>query len=262
MKALRDAGAQPIVATRTGGGRDEVAFDFCDKQSWQPALTGVTRVFLLRPPQIADIDHTLGPFITAARAQGVQHIVFLSVAGAEKLRFLPHAAVERHLTKTTGWTILRPGFFAQNIETAYGDDIRTRDRIYIPAGDGKSAFVDVRDIGKVAADCLLRPELHHDVSYELTGPVAATFAQVAQHLSLVLGRKIRYEPASVIGYFSRLHSNGEPMSKALIQTALHVGLRFGQAAAVSPDLSRLIAERPRDVFEYIDDCRDVWQKRN
>lgn len=87
-------------------------FDFLDRSGWSDHLAGVRSVFLLRPPAIADIARTLAPFVAAARASGVDHIVFLSVAGADRLRFLPHAAVERALLAgPRDWTILRPVFF-------------------------------------------------------------------------------------------------------------------------------------------------------
>lgn len=124
VQALRDTGRAPIIASRDGSRVDEVQFNFLDRASWDLALSGVTRLFLLRPPQITDIDNTLGPFVRIARSMGVEHIVFLSVAGAEDFPLLPHAKVERYLAETSGWTILRPGFFAQNMETAYTEDIR------------------------------------------------------------------------------------------------------------------------------------------
>ena len=234
VQALRDTGRAPIIASRDGSRVDEVHFDFRDSASWEPALSGVTRLFLLRPPQITNIDNTLGPFVRAARSIGVEHIVFSSVAGAENFPILPHAKIECYLAETTGWTILRPGFFAQNIETAYAENIRLEGRIHVPASKGRVAFVDDRDIGRAAANCLLRPDQHRDRTFELTGPVAVTFTQVAEYLSLLLDREISYEPASVFGYLRHLRANGQPWGKAAVQTTLHVGIRFGQAAGVAP----------------------------
>ena len=259
VQALRNAGTAPLIASRHGSGVDEVRFDFLDRASWKFALSKVSRLFLLRPPQISDIDNTLGPFVRVARAMGIEHIVFLSVADAENLPFLPHAKVERTLIEASGWTILRPGFFAQNMETAYAEDIRSDDRIYVPAGKGRVAFVDTRDIGQAAAGCLLQPDLHCDTAYELTGPVAVTFTQVADYLSFLLDREISYEPASIIGYLAHLRSRDEPWSKAVVQTALHVGLRCGQAAGIAPDLARLISKKPRSVFDYLDDRQAKWR---
>lgn len=123
----------------------------------------------------------------------------------------------------------------------------------MPAGKGRLAFVDARDIGQAAAGCLLRPDLHYGTAYELTGPVAVTFTEVADYLSFLLDRENSYEPASIIGYLAHLRSQGEPWSKAVVQTALHVGLRFDKAADIASDLARLIANKTRSIFDYLDD---------
>lgn len=54
--------------------------DFQRRATWAPSLDGVEHLFLMRPPAIADVGHTLNPFIDTARSLGVQHVVFLSAA--------------------------------------------------------------------------------------------------------------------------------------------------------------------------------------
>ncbi|MEP6781265.1 MAG: NAD(P)H-binding protein [Gemmatimonadaceae bacterium] len=91
---------------------ESVRFDFEDRATWPAALAGCDAVFLLRPPPISDMDATLNPFVDAAFAAGVAHIVFLSVLGADTKRWVPHRKVELHLSASgTAWTVLRPGFF-------------------------------------------------------------------------------------------------------------------------------------------------------
>jgi uncharacterized protein YbjT (DUF2867 family) len=65
--------------------------------------------------------------------------------GAEPKRWASHHAVEQHLLRSgVSYTLLRPGFFAQNLGDAYRHDIRERSEIVVPAGRGRVAFVDVR----------------------------------------------------------------------------------------------------------------------
>ncbi|MBL8741120.1 MAG: NAD(P)H-binding protein [Myxococcales bacterium] len=109
--------------------------DFLDRETWPAALDGVEHMFLMRPPAIADVTSTLVPFVDEARARGVDHVVFLSVAGAGKNRVVPHRKVEDHLrARGAHHTNLRPGFFAQNLQSSYRDDIIQDGRIYVPAG--------------------------------------------------------------------------------------------------------------------------------
>jgi uncharacterized protein YbjT (DUF2867 family) len=190
----------------------------------------------------------------------VQHIVFLSVAGAETNRLVPHHAVEQALARSGGWTVLRPGFFAQNFGDAYRRDIVEDGRVYVPAGRGRVAFVDVRDLGDLAARILEAPSAHEQRGYTLTGGEAIDFASAASWLSEALGRRVRYEPASIVGYVRHLRGRGMPWAQIGVQTVLHAGLRFGQAERVDPTLARLLGRAPRTVREYVQDHRDLWTR--
>lgn len=237
-----------------------VRLDFRAPDSWPDAIGGARHLFLVRPPAIADVKRTLLPFIDCARERGVDHIVFLSVAGAEKNKVVPHRTVEDHLRATgVHHTNLRPGFFAQNLGTAYQPDIVEEDRIYVPAGRRQPVnWIDVRDIADVAALIFANPARHRGVSYTLTGPGPVSWQQVTDTLSSVLGRPIRYEPASVPGYVRHLARRGLPRGAILVQTILHVLLRFGQGATFDPALERLLGRRPRTVHEYIEDHAELW----
>lgn len=129
--------------------------DFMDATTWEPALEGVDKIFLLRPPAISDVRSYLFPFIDVAVARGIKQIVFLSLQGVQFNPLTPHHEVEKYLRrKKAPYTFIRPNFFMQNLTTFYCDDIRERDEIFLPAGRGKTAFVDVRDIGAVVAEAL------------------------------------------------------------------------------------------------------------
>ncbi|SCL51400.1 SDR family oxidoreductase [Micromonospora chersina] len=234
--------------------------DLLDPRTFDAALRGAGGLFLLRPPQIARVGPTLNALVDAAARHGVGHVVFASVTGADRNRLVPHHRVETHL-RAAGlpYTILRPGFFAQNLADAYGRDIREDDRIYLPAGSGRAAFVDTRDLGDVAATVFADPVAHGGAAYALTGPQALDFDEVAALLTEVLGRPVRYQAASVGGYLRHLRRRGTPLTQALVQAVLHTGLRRGQAERVDPTLPRLLGRPPRTLRQYVQDHRDRWR---
>jgi uncharacterized protein YbjT (DUF2867 family) len=88
----------------------------------------------------------------------------------------------------------------QNFINFFGQTIKTQNAIYLPAGDGKVSFVDVRDIAAVATEILLaksngnkgRLQQHEYKKYDITGNYALTYSQAAEILSNVLGRRISY----------------------------------------------------------------------
>ncbi len=268
VRALLASGQTPRMAVRRPQsvehdlpeGAELAAFDYLDPTTWSEAVRGCRGVFLLRPPPISNTRETLVPFIDAARAQNASQIVFLSVQGAGENSIVPHHAVEQHLFKIGGdFTILRPGFFAQNLSDAYRRDIQEDDRIYVPAGKGRAAFIDVKDLAEVAALIFQMPDAHRGQAYTLTGPAAVSFSEVATVLSDALGRPIRYVPASVVGYIHHLRKRKLPWAQALVQSVLHVGLRFGQAEKVDPTLEKLLGHPSTPIESMVSAHLDLWR---
>lgn len=256
---LRVADRDPKKAASLFPAHEAVALDFTAPDTWRAALEGCDQVFLLRPPPIGDMDATLKPFIDAAYAAQVRHIVFLSVAGADRMKWVPHRKVELHLEALgQGYTLLRPGFFAQNLADAYRRDIVEDGRLYVPAAGGRVAFLDVRDVGDVAAEIFSDPASNRGSALTLTGPEAIDFHQVAAILTQALGRPIRYDAASIAGYALHLRRRGLPAMQILVQTILHVGLRRGDAERVEPTIERLLGRPASALGDYVQRALSTW----
>lgn len=272
-RALIEALARRKVQVRAAGNPERLRdiprpdiesaqLDFWNPGTFRAALTGCDSVFLMRPPAISQVRRTLLPFLEVASSVGVRHVVFLSVQGADRNPFIPHHAVEQFLKNgPMGVTLLRPGFFAQNLGDAYRRDIVEDARLYVPAGAGRAAFVDTRDVAEVAAMCLADPASHRSRAYVLTGAEAVSFGEAAELLTRVLGRSIRYEPASVMGYARHLRRRKAPWSQVAVLCTLHVGLRLGQASQIDPTLERLLGAQCRSLLDYIQDHAELWRPK-
>jgi Sodium:sulfate symporter transmembrane region len=141
-----------------------------DTGAWQ---TPVFFAVLVGMAAQLDTYGVIGWIGVAAGRHGVRHVVFLSVLGVN--RALPHWRVEQDLRATTmAWTFLRPSFFAQNLETAYREAIRDHDAIRVPAGRGRTSFVDTRDVAAVAALVLGDPASHAGRTTRSPGPLPST----------------------------------------------------------------------------------------
>lgn len=256
---VRAAVRNDAAAARLPPGAEAVRLDLEDSATFEAALAGVRGLFLMRPPLIVRVKSTLNRFLDAAEAAGVGHCVFLSVAGAETNKMVPHHGTEKRLMEgSTPWTILRPGFFAQNLTGPYREDIR-EGRIVLPAGNGEVAFVDAKDLGAVAAAVLREPLAHAGQAYHLTGPQAVTFDQVAAMLTEALGRPVVYEAASIPGYWRHVRRRGVSRVQAAVYTVLHVGLRKGQGAAVDPTIAQLLGRPARAMPQFIADNLSAWR---
>jgi uncharacterized protein YbjT (DUF2867 family) len=243
------------------GPRVEVAcLDYERPETFAGAVAGCRALFLTRPPSVARVESTLLPFLDVALAEGVEHVVFLSVAGAATHALVPHHAVERYLAaRAPSFTLLRPGFFSQNLGLAYREDI-VEGRLVLAAGRERVAFVDVRDVAELAAAILAAPSRHRGSAYTCTGKEALSFEEAALLLSEVLERPVRFEAASIAGYVRHLHLRGMALPQIAVQTLLHVGLRLGGEAAIDPTLERLLGRPPRGLASYIRESASLWSQ--
>jgi len=226
-----------------------VAFDFENPETFSAALADVDRVFLMRPPQMSDAA-AMRPFIEAMRKTGVQHVVFMSVQGAGTNPFVPHHGIETLLKKSgLGWTFLRPSFFMQNLSTTHGADIRERDEIYVPAGRGRTNFIDAADVAEAAAVCLTTPG-HDGKAYEITGSEAHTYEQIAGILSAACGRTITYSRPSAKQFKAHMKAAGHPDEFVSVMSSIYALARFGMAAGTTDEFEKLVGGRPTTVAEW------------
>jgi uncharacterized protein YbjT (DUF2867 family) len=259
LVSLLRAAALPVIATATRPQPDARRLDFEDPSTFAPALEGVGRVFLMRPPQISDTRRYLRPFIRAMEAAGVEHVALLSLMGVNPA--MPHWRVEQDLRASSlAWTFLRPSFFAQNLGAAYRADIRDRDRLRLASGLGRTSFIDTRDVAAVAAKVLADPGPHRAQAYTLTGPEALDYRRVAAMLSAALGRAITYQPVGLLDYRRDLVAEGLPSAFVNVQLLINVVARLGLAARVDDTLPRLLGRPALTLRQYIDDHRELWRK--
>jgi hypothetical protein len=87
--------------------------------------------------------------------------------------------------------IVRPNLFQQNVTESTIPSIDGNGQFYLDAGPARISMVDTRDVAAVAAVALTGPG-HAGVTYDVTGPEALSYHDVAAKLTPVLAREIRY----------------------------------------------------------------------
>lgn len=252
-KATVHAAVLPGRGKNTPDGAGAVMLDFQDPTTFAGALEGVERVFLLRPPQMSDAK-AMRPFIDAMREARINQVVFLSVQGAGSNPFVPHHGIEQYLKKSgLNWTFLRPSFFMQNLSTTHRADICQRDEVYVPAGNGRTNFIDVADIGEAAAEVLTTPG-HDHKAYELTGSQDLTYTEVAETLSKAYDRRITYPRPSSKQFKARMKDAGHDDEFISVMGWIYTIAKFGMAGGTTDELEKLVGHKPTTLAE--------WAKRN
>ena len=235
-----------------------IPFDFKNPATYAPAMDGIKKLFLMRPPDVADVKTYVRPVIQAAHAAGVEQVVFLSLLGVENNPIVPHYTIEKDLMASgMAWTFLRASFFMQNLNTTHRMEIRDENSLIMPAGHGKTSFIDGRDIATVGAMALTESG-HENKAYALTGSEALDYFSVAAILTEVLGRKITYCNSSVITFARHMKALGQPWAYVLVTSALYSTARFGMAAKITNEIEELLGRPPIQLRQYIEDYRMAW----
>jgi uncharacterized protein YbjT (DUF2867 family) len=171
-----------------------VVGDMAHPDSLTDALRGVERAMLISSSDPTMLE-TQSSFIDAARRAGVKHVVKLSGIIPEldsPFRFARmHAEIEQRLEASgVAYTHLRAGEFMPSYFRQV-PSIVARGILALPMADARIASIDIGDIAEVAI-AVLTTSGHEGKTYPLTGPESLTMAEVAEKLSAVVGKSIRY----------------------------------------------------------------------
>ncbi len=247
-------GEQVKAASRSGqafGAAEGVVFDFADPTTFDAAFDGVDRAYVMLPGGYVESKALLKPVIQAAAERNVK-VVFQSVLGVDADDSIPYRQVEIALENSgVPYVILRPNWFADNFHTYWKAGI-DQGVIGVPAGEGKSSFIDVRDIASSAAAALTTNRFDNQ-AFNLTGPEALSYAQAAQKISEALGKPVAYQAMEEGAFCDLLKSVGVPADYAEFLTSIFYPVREGWTAGVSDAVVTLTGKAPRSLDEYIAD---------
>ncbi len=252
------APARPAWDASPGAGNGS-ALDLDAPGTWPPALTGVSRLFLPRMPVDLDVESGLAPFLRHAVSAGVRHVVYCSTAGVRA--GMPDRRIEQAVDDCgLPRVFLRPAVFYQELFGRYRADISQHGRLRMPIGRGRLAMVDARDVATAAARLLVDPFPEATAAHTLTGPDSLTGAEMAEELSLQLGRALVFEPVSFSQYRRELVATGQPLSQVYAQLLLNASSRLALSGRSDPDLRRLLGRPPYSFADFVRDHREHWRR--
>lgn len=237
-----------------------VPFDFLRSETYEHAFRGIKRLFLVRPPALSNVQRDIAPAVQTAISYGVEHIVFLSLQGVEKNRVVPHHKIEQLILESgVRYTFLRASFFMQNLSAIQqAAEIREKNEIVLPVGRAKTSFIDVRDIAAAAVSALTEDH-HMNKKYTLTGGESLDYYEVANKLSGVLNRPIRYTHPSVFQFIARQLRAGQKLDYTLVVAALYTITRFGNASEITHDVEKILGRSPISFDQFAHDYQACWQ---
>lgn len=263
---VRAASRSPL-ANRAG--IETVRFDWTDDTTYDAAVVGVNAMYLVAGPipQAAHADYVRALLHDAGR-KGAERVVLLSPYGVDKAP--PENSLRRIelAVESSGipWTIVRPGAFMQNFSEglrwreALVENIRERDAIEAPGGDGVVSYVSTEDVAAIVAIALTE-DGHAGRSYAPFGPEPLTLSQVADHISWVTGRRIRYIETDRTPIRDALIAAGAPPETAEHNSQLYVrAFSTGMLGVLTDDVLAVTGRPPVSFAEFAVGAAAAWRR--
>ena len=185
---VRDAARAPSLP----GAEVAVAAGYGDGEGMRRALEGVDTLLLVSAAEHPDRISLHRTAVDAAKAAGVERVVYTSFVGAAPdstfILGRDHFHTEEHIRAAgLGYTFLRDSIYLDYVPFFASPEGVIRG----PAGDGRVGAVAREDVADAAVAVLLDAQ-HEGRAYEVTGREAYTLAEAAAILTRTSGREVRY----------------------------------------------------------------------
>jgi uncharacterized protein YbjT (DUF2867 family) len=246
---------------------EPIQIDYYKPETLREALKDVDRVFIVTPFQ-SDLVELSSNLLKAIKdTRKIKHIVKLSVLRGEDpdhgiIANTLHRRAEK-MIEVSGipYTFLCPTFFMQSFATFFPQKIKEQGTFYLPAGDGKVSFVDVRDIAAIAVEALTNNNdgRHNGKAYNITGPEAISFGQAARILSEQVGKKISYVSISEDVARKGMKEIGWNEWRINFLIELYNIIKQGYLEEISTPVEEATGKRALSFSQFAKDYADAFQ---
>jgi uncharacterized protein YbjT (DUF2867 family) len=218
-----------------------------DARALERALQGATGFYTLLPEDLAAADfhahrrRMADALAAAIKTSGVPHVVFLSAAAATEpdgngpAKDLHYAEAALRVVASK-LTIIRASYFQENVLGSLSP--AKHEGIYpnfMPSADFPFPTVATRDIGRLAARCLVEPPPRSEV-IDLAGPPYSV-REMAEQLGRRLGRSLRVVDVPAEAHVEALTAAGLPRPFAEAVAEMFACFASGR---ISPEGDRVV----------------------
>jgi uncharacterized protein YbjT (DUF2867 family) len=143
----------------------------------------------------------------------------------------------------------------------FAPSIRAEGAFYQSTGNAKISHIDLRDIAAAAALILRSPSQHIGKIYELNGPEALSYAEVAEKISKATGRNVQYVDIPGDAQRKALLDMGMPDFLVTALLELQEYYASGKASIVDGTLESLIHRAPTKMDQFLKEFADQFRKQ-
>jgi NAD(P)H dehydrogenase (quinone) len=203
------------LAERAAAGCEVRYGDYDKPDALAEAVQGADKMLLVSGTRVGArvVQHQAA--VDAAVAAGVRHIVYTSFIGIDdpaNPAEVRHDHIEtEQLIKASGvaWTMLRDAHYADAMIPMAGPGVIASGQWVSNAGDGREAMV-WRDDCAACAVAVLSGAGHEGRTYNITGPVLQSFAEVTALMAEITGCPVAYVPVDDAAMYEMFDAMGIP----------------------------------------------------
>jgi NAD(P)H dehydrogenase (quinone) len=234
-------------------GAEIVEGDLLDFMSVRAALDGVRRAYFVFPI-IPGIIQATAYFAQGASEVGLEAIVNMSQISARREAksnaARDHWIAERVFDRSgIAVTHLRPTFFAEWL-LYFAPSVVRDGSVKLPFS-GRHAPISAEDQARVISSILLDPGPHRNHIYSLYGSEELSYAEMAQVMSQVLNRQIRYEQIDFDTFEKALTAMGRGPFLAQHLREVAVDHHHGLFAGKNDLVEQLTGRKPLSLREFL-----------
>jgi NAD(P)H dehydrogenase (quinone) len=192
--------------------------------------------------------------VSAAQRAGVNHIIYTSAPHADTSPLSlaeVHKATEEAIAQSgIPYTFLRNGMYHENYTVSLPSAL-DQGVLVTSAGSGRVASVARDDLALAAAVVATTPG-HENTIYELTGPSAWTFDELAALAASVSGRPLAHKSipgAELVEILAGPVGFPRELADLFVDIYEHIGQ--GVLAEVTTDLEKLIGRPPAPILDAV-----------
>jgi uncharacterized protein YbjT (DUF2867 family) len=225
----------------------------------EAALRGTKTLFLASGEEAKNRIEQHKSAVDAAKAAGVERIVYLSFYGAKPDTAFTfgrhHFHTEEHIRASgLSYAFSRDNIYLDFVPFFAGADGAIRG----PGGDGAFAPVARDDIADVVVELLTNPD-RDGQAYEVAGSESFTLSEAAERLSKAIGREITYIDETMEEAWNSRRPSGEPdwVIEGWITT--YVALAKGELAEPTSTVQDLTGHEPQRLEEFLEQHPESYE---
>ena len=264
VSQLKAASADIIAGSSSSKSVDGIPnrhIDFADIDSLRTAFAGIDTLFLLLPLVPNKIALAKNA-ITAAKAAGVKHMLRSSGAGSDPTSEFALPRLQGEIDQLIidsgiAYTLVQPATFMQNFATYYAGMIKGG-ALYLPQGEGRVSYIDVRDIAAVLTMILQNPAKHAGRAYTLTGAVALSNAEAVGAIANAIGKNVSYVAVPDAAAIESMQGMGMDAWSINQMLSLHQLTALGYSAGSTDTVRQLLGREPIKFDDFVAAHVQAW----